>query len=146
MAIARAVAEHIHSSPELGCKTLFATHYHEMTELADLLPRAVNYQVSVADEDGEIVFLHRIVEGGADRSYGVHVGRIAGLPAPVISRAWELLDQLESSRPQRVNGKVQGMQLQLTEPDDDLNVDEMTPVQAISKLYELQQEALRERG
>jgi len=70
-----------------------------MTALADLLPRAVNFQIAVSEEDGEVVFLHRIVPGGADRSYGVHVGRLAGLPPAVIARAWDLLAELESNGP-----------------------------------------------
>ena len=83
LAIARAVAEHIHNHPRLGCKTLFATHYHELTRLADFLPRVRNYNVAVSEERGEVVFLRRIVPGGADRSYGVHVARLAGLPGSV---------------------------------------------------------------
>ncbi|MDP6666298.1 MAG: DNA mismatch repair protein MutS, partial [Dehalococcoidia bacterium] len=97
LAIARAVAEHIHNSPRLGCKTLFATHYHEMTQLADQLPRAYNLRVAVAEEAGEVVFLHEIVPGGADRSYGVHVARLAGMPGAVVSRAWALLEELENT-------------------------------------------------
>ncbi|MBI2965238.1 MAG: DNA mismatch repair protein MutS [Chloroflexi bacterium] len=162
LAIARAVAEHIHSSPRLGCKTLFATHYHEMTGLSEYLPRAVNYQVAVAEENGEVVFLHRILPGGADRSYGVHVGRLAGLPRPVINRAWELLQQLEAGghAPVDVKGRKAGarpspaeaVQLPLIRPGADvidhltaLDVAAMTPLEAISKLYELQQEARGER-
>lgn len=150
LAIARAVAEHIHSAPGLGCKTLFATHYHEMTALADSLPRAINLQVAVTEENGEVVFLHRILEGGADRSYGVYVGRLAGLPQPVITRAWELLAELEAgSAGGRANGAatVNGLQLPLMPPDgalreaiQGLNISEMTPLEAITKLYELQQE------
>ena len=65
--------EYIHNSPRLGCKTLFATHYHELTQLASTLPRVRNYTVAVSEEGGEVVFLHRIVPGGADKSYGIHV-------------------------------------------------------------------------
>jgi DNA mismatch repair protein MutS len=75
MAIARAVVEFIHNRPELAAKTLFATHYHELVELAAVLPRVRNYNVVVAEEGGQVVFLHRILPGGADRSYGVHVAR-----------------------------------------------------------------------
>ena len=96
LAIARAVAEYIHSHPRLGCKTLFATHYHELTQLAEVLPRARNYNVAVSEEQGEVVFLRRIVPGGADRSYGVYVARLAGLPGAVINRAWEVLSELEN--------------------------------------------------
>jgi DNA mismatch repair protein MutS len=125
-----------------------------MTALADSLPRAINLQVAVAEEKGEVVFLHRILEGGADRSYGVYVGRLAGLPQPVIARAWELLAELEAGstgglRDGRANGAstVDGHQLPLLQPDSalreaiqGLNISEMTPLEAITKLYELQQE------
>ena len=95
LAIARAVAEYIHNHPRLGCKTLFATHYHELTRLADSLPRVRNHKVAVSEERDEVVFLRRIVPGGADKSYGVHVARLAGLPGSVVSRAWEVLRELE---------------------------------------------------
>jgi DNA mismatch repair protein MutS len=147
MSIARAVAEHIHNSPRLGSKTLFATHYHEMTALADMLPRAVNYQVAVSEDDGEVVFLHRIVLGGADRSYGVHVGRLAGLPPAVIARAWDLLAELESKGKLEPGGSSTGPAVQLSlmsglSPVDDalaaLDVANLTPLQAITELYRLQ--------
>jgi len=148
LAIARAVAEYIHNSPRLGCKTLFATHYHEMTALADLLPRAVNCRVAVAEEGEEVVFLHRIVPGGADRSYGVHVGRLAGLPRPVVSRAWEVLRELESAATGQKVPSQPPLQLSLlggNSPvlDDllELDVSSMTPLDAINALYELQERA-----
>ncbi|MFP6593679.1 MAG: DNA mismatch repair protein MutS, partial [Dehalococcoidia bacterium] len=155
LSIARAVAEHIHNSPRLGCKTLFATHYHEMTALADLLPRAVNFQVAVSEEDGEVVFLHRIVPGGADRSYGVHVGRLAGLPPAVIARAWDLLAELESNGPlapaDAVGNSGPAVQLSLMSgpsPVDDalaeIDVSNLTPLQAITELYRLQKMAGRD--
>ena len=78
LAIARATAEHLHNSPRLGCKTLFATHYHELTELPQTLPRARNFNVAAVESDGKVVFLHRIVPGGADRSYGINVAQLAG--------------------------------------------------------------------
>ena len=158
LSIARAVAEHIHNSPRLGCKTLFATHYHEMTALADLLPRAVNFQVAVSEEDGEVVFLHRIVPGGADRSYGVHVGRLAGLPPAVIARAWDLLAELESNGRLDTGGTTgnsgsSGPVVQLSllsgpSPVDDalgeIDVSNLTPLQAITELYRLQELAGRD--
>ena len=91
------MAEFIHNHPRAGCKTLFATHYHELTQLAEVLPRVRNYNVSVVEEDGDVVFLHRIVPGGADRSYGVYVARLAGMPSAVINRAWEVLTELEGT-------------------------------------------------
>ena len=154
LAIARAVAEFVHNHPRAGCKTLFATHYHELTQLADVLPRVRNYNVAVAEEDGEVVFLHHIVPGGADRSYGVYVARLAGMPAAVVNRAWEVLTELEgkSSSP-AANGRaappdVQAQQLSLlptTPPVIDellaLDVSSMTPLEAITKLYEIQERA-----
>ena len=94
VSIAWAVVEYIHNHPALRAKTLFATHYHELTQLADLLPGVKNYNVAVSEADGQVVFLHKIVPGGADRSYGIHVGQLAGLPGPVVQRAGEILGQL----------------------------------------------------
>ena len=156
LAIARAVAEYVHSHPRLGCRTLFATHYHELTSLADALPRARNYNVAVAEDKGEVVFLHRIVPGGADRSYGVHVARLAGLPGSVINRAWEFLRELEngataasgSTRGRRRAKSPASGQLPLLKTAPEaveellaLDVASMTPLEAINKLYELQEKA-----
>ena len=152
LAIARSVAEHIHNSPKLGCKTLFATHYHEMTQLADQLPRAHNLRVAVAEEAGEVVFLHQIVPGGADRSYGVHVARLAGMPGSVISRAWDLLDELENGS--KTTGNSPGYQLQMPFGEQqvgnetldelkDLDIANMTPLEAINALFRLQEQANR---
>jgi DNA mismatch repair protein MutS len=101
LAIAWAVVEYIHNHPELRAKTLFATHYHELTDLAERLPHVVNYSVAVAEQGDSVVFLHKIVPGAADRSYGVHVARLAGLPRPVVARAQEILADLE----QRVSAR-----------------------------------------
>lgn len=94
VSIAWAVSEHLHNS--IGCKTVFATHYHELTQLSDELSGARNYNVQVREVGEKILFLHRLAAGGADRSYGIEVGRLAGLPQPVLARARELLKQLES--------------------------------------------------
>ena len=99
ISIAWAVVEHIHNHPRLRCKTLFATHYHELTQLSELLPRIRNYNVAVAEEKDRVVFLRRIVPGGADRSYGIHVAQLAGLPKPVIHRAEEILEELGARGP-----------------------------------------------
>ena len=152
LAIARAVAEYIHSHPRLGCKTLFATHYHELTQLADNLPRARNYNVAVSEEKGRIVFLRRIVPGGADRSYGIHVAQLAGMPNAVVNRAWTVLSDLESqdtdgARNARRNaGGAPPAQLALipmSSPALDalrqIDVSSITPIEAINKLYELQE-------
>ena len=151
LAIARAIAEHIHNDPRLGCRTLFATHYHEMTELADELPRAANYRVAVSEEGGKIVFLHRIVPGGADRSYGVHVGQLAGLPRSVVSRAWQILETLEAKSKDGGRSSApreQFAQLDLFSPNNavvdqllEMDVTQMTPLEAINALYRLQEMA-----
>ncbi|MXY46194.1 MAG: DNA mismatch repair protein MutS, partial [Chloroflexi bacterium] len=153
LAIARAVAEHIHNNPRLGCKTLFATHYHELTQLADMLPRTFNYNVVVSEDKGQVVFLRNIAPGGADRSYGVHVARIAGMPSGVVSRAWEVLAELENGskakgESSRRKGGVQVQQMPLltfASPVVDellaIDVASMTPLDAINRLYELQERA-----
>lgn len=152
LAIARSVAEHIHNSPKLGCKTLFATHYHEMTQLADQLPRAHNLRVAVAEEAGEVVFLHQIVPGGADRSYGVHVARLAGMPGAVISRAWDLLDELESNSKSKQASAGYQLQMPIGEQQvnneildelKELDVVNMTPIDALNALFKLQEQANR---
>ena len=97
LAIARAVVEALHDRPGGTPRTLFATHYQELTALAGLLPRVANRAVAVAEQGGEVVFLHQIVEGAADRAYGVHVAALAGLPRAVVARARELLAQLEAA-------------------------------------------------
>ncbi len=158
LSIARAVVEHLHNNPRLGCKTLFATHYHELTELAATLPGVRNYRVAVSEEEGRIAFLRRIVPGGADRSYGVHVAMLAGMPPSVVSRAQELLTGLEQDRaagsgPNRRKGRRDAASPQLALPlfssgDDrlaeallELDVANLTPLEAINKLYELQERA-----
>jgi len=94
VAIAWAVTEFLHNA--IGGKTVFATHYHELTQLTEELAHARNFNVAVREVGDEIVFLHRLEPGGADRSYGIHVGRLAGLPAPVVARAWQVLQLLEA--------------------------------------------------
>ena len=158
LAIARAVAEHVHNHPRLGCKTLFATHYHELTQMAGVLPRVRNYNVAVSEGKDGIVFLRRIAPGGADKSYGVHVAQLAGLPGTVTSRAWGLLKELEDGaaaaeatgrygrhRTKRSSGTHRPEQLpMLTTPAAlesllETDVASMTPLEAINRLYELQE-------
>jgi DNA mismatch repair protein MutS len=150
ISIAWAVVEHVHNHPRLRCKTLFATHYHELTQLADLLPRIRNYNVAVAEDKGKVVFLRRVAPGGADRSYGIHVAQLAGLPKPVIHRAQEILAELEKEAraPGSKRHSLEVRQLPLftvTNPAleqlEQLDVSAMTPLEAISKLYELQKKA-----
>jgi len=146
LSIAWAVAEFIHNHPELGAKTLFATHYHELVQLADILPRVKNFNVAVAEEGNKVIFLHRIVPGGTDRSYGIHVAQLAGLPKSVIGRAQEVLGELEShaSRKSRAPRRQASLQIPLFDGDSHLaheiarlDVDSMSPLEAIAKLYEL---------
>ncbi len=148
MSIAWAVVEYIHNHPRLRAKTLYATHYHELTELASLLPRVCNYNVAVVEEGDEVIFLHRIVPGGADRSYGIHVAQLAGLPRTVIHRAEEILKELERDshrapiRPRRI-AEIRQLALfpeasPFIEELKKLDLESMTPLEALNKLYELQ--------
>jgi DNA mismatch repair protein MutS len=142
VSIAQAVVEHLHDSPKLGCRTLFATHYHELTALAERFARVVNQRVEVL-EDGETVrFLHRVVPGGADRSYGIHVAALAGLPSGVIARARQVLAELERQRPLEPPELQLGLPIELA-PDplrkelEDLEPDSLSPLEALQKLYQL---------
>ena len=149
MSIAWAVVEYIHNHPRLRAKTLFATHYHELTELSDLLPRVRNCCVAVVEEGDQVVFLHKIVPGSADRSYGIHVAQLAGLPRVVVHRAEEILAELEKQSPSGPlrprHPTVEQLPLFLT--DDPvveelkaLDITQLTPLEAINKLYELQRQ------
>ena len=155
VSIAWAVTEHLHE--RCRAKTIFATHYHELTQLADLLPALVNYNVSVKEVGNDIVFLHHLQPGGADRSYGIEVGRLAGLPTEVVARAREILRELEGAhtgggaglgrhgthRP----GSTRNDQLSLfhtiepaiVEKLKRIEVDNITPMQALNILSELKQ-------
>ncbi|HEY54808.1 MAG TPA: DNA mismatch repair protein MutS [Dehalococcoidia bacterium] len=151
LSIARAVAEYIHSYPRLGAKTLFATHYHELVELANFLPRVKNFNVAVAEDKGEVTFLYKIVPGGVDRSYGIHVAKLAGLPKSVVHRASEVLAELEDGSRQasvRRRKKAAPQQLPLLgqksplfEELEKLDINSLTPLEALNKLYELQKKA-----
>ena len=149
MAIARAMIEYLHDEPKLRCRTLFATHYHELTELERLLPRVRNLRMDVLEEGDRVVFLHRVVPGGADRSYGIHVAQLAGVPAPVIRRAREILQLLEASDgagPARVLDKPERQcrpdYSEVAKAIAELDIPSMTPLQALAKLHELQQRVL----
>ncbi len=145
ISIAWAVTEHLHDT--IGCKTVFATHYHELTQLEGLLVAVRNYNVQVREVDDRILFLHKLERGGADRSYGIEVGRLAGLPAAVLSRAKELLRRLEAEQlaaPIPMAAQPGGQQLALfgaRNPMLDeialMNPDEMTPLQALERLAKL---------
>jgi DNA mismatch repair protein MutS len=152
LSLARAVAEYIHSYPRLGAKTLFATHYHELVELASFLPRVKNFNVAVAEDRGEVTFLYKIVPGGVDKSYGIHVAKLAGLPKSVVHRASEVLEELEDGSRQASAKRrrkealprqlpLLGQKSPLLEELEKLDIDSMTPLEAITRLYELQKKA-----
>jgi len=157
LSIARAVAEYIHNHPRLGAKTIFATHYHEMVELAGFLPRVKNFNVAVIEEAGKVIFLHRIVPGGVDKSYGIHVAQLAGLPGSVVHRAREVLVELEGDshrnleKPQKAQKRLKqsppqqislfGQKSPLLDELEKLDINSLTPLEALTKLYELQQKA-----
>lgn len=155
LSLAWAITEYLHE--QIGARTLFATHYHELTELADSLPRVANYNVAVREWDDQVVFLHRIIAGGADKSYGIHVARLAGVPAAVNERAKDILAQLEDNdrdqfdrpaiAPRGETKTDSPLQLTLFGIADHpllddlrkLNVDELTPMQALSFLKAAQE-------
>ena len=144
VSIAWAIVEYIHNAPKLRARTLFATHYHELTKIAETLPGVRNYNVAVSETNGEVIFLHKIISGAADRSYGIHVAQIAGLPKPVINRANEILYRLESDDHQQTLNETSVPTEQLllfpeTNPIldalRDLDVDNLSPIEAINMLY-----------
>jgi DNA mismatch repair protein MutS len=153
VSIAQAVVEHLHDAPHLNCRTLFATHFHELTVLAGQLSRVRNARVEVVEDGGDITFLHRIVAGGADRSYGVHVAKLAGIPGGVVLRARQLLTEQERNRPLGAGGAHGSDQLVLpiAAPGPHpvvselagLDLDAMTPLAALNKLVELHGRATR---
>jgi DNA mismatch repair protein MutS len=156
LSLAWAIVEHIHE--RCGAKTLFATHYHELTELAALLPRVVNRTLQVKEWEDRIVFLRRVVAGSADKSYGLHVARLAGLPESVVRRAAEVLANLEAQeydptgRPRLARGSggpppSPNPQLQLfAAPEESVaralreaDLERMTPIEALNLLNRLRE-------
>ena len=149
VAIAWAVTEHLHGG--VGAKTIFATHYHELTQLTEELQHACNFNVAVREVGDDIVFLHRLSPGGSDRSYGIHVGRLAGLPETVVNRAAEILPLLESGH--HVAGRTplpapDERQLALFDTEDPilqqlkaLDINQMTPIEALGQLAEFKRRA-----
>ena len=166
ISIAWSMVEYIHNHPRLGAKTLFATHYHELVDLERILPRVRNFNVAVSETGETVVFLHHIVPGGADKSYGIHVAQLAGMPRPVVHRAEEILEQLEREaarsprqprRTDKADGaraqyqRVQVLQLPLfgtsnpaVEELKSLDINALTPIEALTRLYELQKMALED--
>jgi DNA mismatch repair protein MutS len=151
VSIAWAVTEHLHNVTR--CKTIFATHYHELTQLADELVALRNYNVAVREVGDRILFVHRLEPGGADRSYGIEVGRLAGLPAPLLDRARQLLRLLESEQLARAVGLPQTQELThqlglfaaapnpVVERLARVDVNSLTPLQALALLDELVRDA-----
>ena len=155
ISLAWSMTEFLHD--KIKARTLFATHYHELTELTQTLKQASNWNVAVHEQDGEIVFLHKIVEGSANKSYGIHVARLAGIPDQVIQRANQILSTLEKDHidetgqttiPPRIDRKSSHQQLSLfgntahpvLDEIRDLNVDEMTPLAALEELYRIREQ------
>lgn len=148
MSIARAVIEYIHDKKNLGAKTLFATHYHELTELEDILPGVKNYNIAVKKHGDDITFLRKIIPGGADDSFGIQVAKLAGVPDKVLNRAKQVLHSLESgekekSAPKKAKAE-EPMQLTMDTPDNaviaklkNIDVNSMTPMQCMNVLFEI---------
>jgi DNA mismatch repair protein MutS len=148
MSIARAVLEYCADRKLLGAKTLFATHYHELTELENTLPGTVNFNIAVKTRGEDIIFLRKIIPGGADRSYGIEVAKLAGLPDKVVQRAKTVLKELESENgvqytaPRKESDQMSFGAIGEAEVLDMLRrcqPDTLTPIEAMQLIYELKQ-------
>lgn len=150
ISIAWAIAEFLHEHPSVRAKTLFATHYHELNEMAATLPRIRNFHVAVKETGQQVLFLRKLVPGGSEHSFGIHVAKLAGIPVKVVQRAGEILKQLEDSRGRSGAkvGKDENVQLSFFQLDDPVleqireeirstDLDHLTPVQALNKLNEI---------
>ena len=156
VSIAWAIAEYLHEHEQFRAKTLFATHYHELNDMTNLFPRIKNFNVSVSEAKGKIVFRRKLQEGGSNHSFGIHVAQLAGMPKTVVNRANEMLHQLETKRGEAPAGKgkasvVRGgekMQLSFFQLDDPtlvqikkevekIDINTLTPVEALFKLNEI---------
>ena len=159
ISIAWAIVEHIHSHPAFRPKTLFATHYHELNEMEHSFPRVVNYNVSVKEIDGKVVFLRKLARGGSEHSFGIHVAKLAGMPPSIVHRADEVLHRLETSNRNNTSDRVAslsrsnesnatGMQLSFFQLDDPVlaqvrdeivgtDINNLTPVAALNKLHDI---------
>ncbi len=167
LAVARAVLEYIHNHPQLRSKTLFATHYHELTELEEILPRLKNLRVEISEERAELRFLYKISSGIAEKSYGVYAAKLAGLPRPVVRRAEKLLSEYEAQSGALVEGgarldagggdaanaaqrppisaSTQQQASALVEALLEVDLNALSPVEALMKLFELQRMAESEK-
>ena len=154
ISIAWAIVEYIHNNPKAHARTLFATHYHELNEMENLYPRIKNYNVSVREVGNQVVFLRKLERGGSEHSFGIHVAKIAGMPASIVKRANEVLKTLEREQGQGsigkplIEGSQEGMQLSFFQLDDpvlcqirdgilNLDVDNLTPIEALNKLNDI---------
>ena len=154
ISIAWAITEFLHENPEVSAKTLFATHYHELNEMAEIFPRIRNYKVDVREYDDKVIFLHKVTPGGADHSYGIQVAQMAGLPRFVTNRAKEILQNLEGKELTPYEEKKEKLkkikaadenQISMFEIQDDkirkeiddIEINNLTPVEALNKLNEL---------
>lgn len=164
ISIAWAIVEYIHEHPKAKAKTLFATHYHELNEMEKLFPRIKNFNVSVKEVDGKVIFMRKLVPGGSEHSFGIHVAKLAGLPSNVVNRANEILAQLEQNNSREGLSTVEtdkkkskkvvkekcedGIQLSFFQLDDpvlsqvrneilDLDVNNLTPLEALNKLNDI---------
>ena len=160
MSIAWAVVEYLVDQNKIGAKTLFATHYHELSELEGRMPGVVNYRISVKEHGEDVIFLRKIERGGADKSFGIHVAHLAGLPRPVIMRAHEILARLVANdvnqvsigqnilgsdaekKPKQVN-LFEAPAMDLVEEIRALDVMSMTPIEALNTLFALREKARR---
>ena len=156
LSIAWAVVEYLHDLHQTGVKTLFATHYHELTDLAQQKPRVHNYSIAVKEWNDEIIFLRKLIEGGTNRSYGIQVARLAGIPGRVISRAKKILYSIENEEQEltesfsdKQNPEHRPMQMDLfgkkehffVEKLAGLDISKMTPLEALNYLNELREKA-----
>ncbi len=156
ISIAWAIVEHIHEHPKARAKTLFATHYHELNEMEKSFKRIKNYNVSVKEVDNKVIFLRKLVKGGSEHSFGIHVAKMAGMPQSIVKRADEILSQLETdnrktgiAKPmKKISSEREGFQLSFFQLDDpvlsqirdeinNLDVNNLTPVEALNKLNDI---------
>jgi DNA mismatch repair protein MutS len=155
ISIAWAIVEYIHEYGDLHPKTLFATHYHELNEMERTFGRIVNYNVSVKEIDGKVVFLRKLARGGSEHSFGIHVAKLAGMPRAIVKRADEVLKRLESDNRRENVGEVlsnaqvePGMQLSFFQLDDPvltqvrdeilgIDINRLTPLEALTKLNDI---------
>ena len=155
ISIAWSIVEHIHENPSAHARTLFATHYHELNEMEKLYPRIKNYNVSVREKDGRIVFLRKLTRGGSEHSFGIHVARLAGMPGAIVKRAEDVLRQLEADKQTEVERKTPdalpqggGQQMSFFQLDDPvltqirdeilgLDLNNLTPIECLNKLSDI---------